>query len=296
MRRCILRLERLKTWFPGGDGVVIGLCSAVFCVFVFCTNACRKETPEPAETTREKEVVGIDPGEGNCPFGKPVLRGDDFDTRLIKREVFSLLHDNNRKVPLWVCQKVVREQLGGDVKRSGLRFRRDPELSREESASSRDYRKSGYDRGHMAPAGDYTRCRKRKGKTFYLSNIAPQKPGLNRGIWARLEAKARRWVDRLGTVYIISGPIFKGETVTIGPGKVAVPSHFYKIVAADKGGKWKATGYVFENRTYRRPYEWESHVRTVERIEKKTGLNFMPELTREMEEKLVRNKGAFWAL
>lgn len=97
-----------------------------------------------------------------------------------------LEHSAVEKIPLWVAEHVTAAQFGGDVTRDD-KFQPDPLLKPGARAELADYKGSGYDRGHQAPAGNETRDEKLKSETFYLSNMAPQAPRMNQQIWRKLE-------------------------------------------------------------------------------------------------------------
>ena len=179
----------------------------------------------------------------NCPFGMPteLSAWKHGAMTVIAREGYVLDHSAADKIPLWVCEGVSADQPQGDVVRRN-RFRPDPKLPRGKRAELIDYRNSGYDKGHMAPAGDQKSRQDLADETFYLSNMAPQKPAFNRQVWEKLEEMVRCWARERSFVYVITGPIFYYPTSgiepgmlpndTIGPDHVAVPTHFYKIVVA----------------------------------------------------------------
>jgi endonuclease G len=111
-------------------------------------------------------------------------------TELIIRQGYVLEHSSLGKIPLWVCESVDADQLNGHLARTN-RFMADPEL-KGPKAYPNDYARSGYDRGHQAPAGNQTTNQELKDETFYMSNMAPQLPSLNRGIWKELEEKIQK--------------------------------------------------------------------------------------------------------
>jgi endonuclease G len=108
-------------------------------------------------------------------------------------------------------------------------FRTDPRLTDTESAHCADYAGSGYDRGHIVPRDDMNRTPAVQANTFFLSNMTPQTPNLNQGMWRWLEELVRTYVTTYGRVYIISGGIFTSDR-TVPSGQVAVLSHFYKVL------------------------------------------------------------------
>ena len=127
---------------------------------------------------------------------------------ILVKEFYVACHDPERKVPEWVTYRLTREDLALDVIERTDDFRPDPDLAPGERAELVDYRSSGYDRGHLAPAADFKRSREAMSSTFLLSNMAPQRPNLNRGIWARLEDQVRQLVQSHGRVWVFTGALY----------------------------------------------------------------------------------------
>lgn len=243
-----------------------------------------------------------------CPAGMPrldpLLLLGAFDT--VVRDGYALVHSPIDKIPLFVCEHVKASELGGGLARDD-KFRPDPMLPAGRRAELRDYAGSGYDRGHMAPAGDETRSEKRKAETFYLSNMAPQVPDNNRQLWRTIEETVRGWIQKRGEAFVITGPIFHDPAEedpktadglvpyeVIGPGAVAVPTHFFKIVAIAQADQWEVIALVVENRAYARPFELSKLIRSVDWIEARTGIDFMPDLDKALAEKIESQEPALW--
>lgn len=231
-------------------------------------------------------------------YGTPGKNGT-----ILSREGYILLHDNLKKVPLWVSYHLTTEHLQGTQKRVN-KFKPDPDLPKEKRAELSDYRKSGYDRGHMAPAGDMKRSYKVMIESFYLSNMCPQLPGLNRGLWKILEEKIRGFTRTKGEVWIICGPIFidldgdgKGVYLErIGANRVWVPTHFYKIIVFHNVNKAiNVIAFIMPNRKLYK--NLISYVTTIDSIESLTDLDFLNELPDDLEEKIEFRKAkntSFW--
>ena len=212
-------------------------------------------------------------------------------TVIVTRDGYVLEHSSTDKIPLWVAEFVERAQLTGSRPRRN-RFAPDPLLQPGKRAELADYRGSGYDRGHQAPAGNQTTDQRLKDETFFLSNMAPQEAALNQQIWAALEDMTRDWADAAGSAFIVTGGFFYDpeeedpntadgvvDYFTIGTGAVAVPTHFYKIVMKrNNAGQPRAIGFVAENRQYPRPFDFGALIKPIDWIEERTGLNFMPAL------------------
>jgi endonuclease G len=209
-------------------------------------------------------------------------------TELIFRQGYVLEHSSLGKIPLWVCEHVTAEQLKGHLARNN-KFLADPDL-KGPKALPNDYARSGYDRGHQAPAGNQTTDERLKAQTFFMSNMAPQRPSLNRGIWRQLEEKTRRWVRRYGQAYEWTGPIlcvrtsaaslpdtFPCRVETIGANKVVVPLFFYKIILVEDHSTWRSIAYVLPNADFKAPYRVDEFITSIDSIERRTGINFMPD-------------------
>jgi endonuclease G len=153
-------------------------------------------------------------------------------------------------------------------------FREDPEIPAQFRATLKDYTGAGYDRGHMAPAADFMYDAGLISESFFMTNMMPQVPGNNRGIWKYLEEMTRYWAQTHGTVYVITGTIYAGPVKTIG-NAVAVPSHIYKIVIDPKTGK--TASFLFPNEKLD-PKLIDQYAVNVKEIESKTGINFSPAL------------------
>jgi DNA/RNA endonuclease G (NUC1) len=173
-------------------------------------------------------------GNANVRWGYPGGHG----TILVKTH-FVILHDNRNKLPVWVTYYLTREDLQGTQGRT-QDFRPDPVLPAGQRSELVDYSHSGYDRGHMAPAADFTRDQAAMSETFLLSNMAPQRPNLNRRIWEQLESQVRALVQNRCNIWIVTGALYLDSlqhptqpTSFIGPDSVAVPTHFYKVILCE---------------------------------------------------------------
>jgi endonuclease G len=174
----------------------------------------------------------------------------------------------------------------------GNQFKPDPLLTRG-SASNEDYKASGYDRGHLAPAADQGYSEETMKESFYLSNMSPQEPGFNRGIWKRLETRVREWSDIDSALYIVSGGVLNEGLKTIGPNRVAVPASFYKVILAYRKGNPTAIGFLMPNKKSTRDIRW--YQVTVDSVEHVTGIDFfckLPELMEQQAESTVDT--TFW--
>ena len=115
------------------------------------------------------------------------------------------------------------------------------------SASLPDYKGSGYDRGHLAPAGDMKWSTTAMSESFYMSNMSPQEPSFNRGIWNRLESQVRRWAIDNGSVYIATGGVLTDGLKTLGSNSVSVPQYYFKVILDYQEPDIKGIGFIIPN-------------------------------------------------
>ncbi|HEX9940426.1 MAG TPA: DNA/RNA non-specific endonuclease [Thermoanaerobaculia bacterium] len=277
---------------------------AVSCAFLTLALAgCTASHPPASRLARFTHFTGREAGftqqeqawvDDNCPLGLPQKdpSWQHGPTVYVAREGYVLEHSSVDKIALWVCERLVPEEVTGSAVRRD-RFAPDPKLQGQPRSELQDYKRSGYDRGHQAPAGDQNRSQQLKDETFFLSNMAPQKGALNQKVWAEIEHKVRGWVEAglVPTAWIITGGFFYDPAEEdedsadglilfnqIGPGLVSVPTHFYKIVVTKDGENWRAVAFVLENRGYSQPYRFEEYLEPVDWIEERTGLDFLPDL------------------
>ena len=214
-------------------------------------------------------------------------------TAEIVRNGYVLEHSSVDKVPRWVCEHLDPEGLGGPLRRPASEpFRPDPELKPDSRAELKDYKGSGYNRGHQAPSRNETRVQTRQDDTYFLSNVAPQVGQFNQQSWAMLESMVRTWAVNRGEAWVITGPLFYDPkeddpgTATghftiksIGKDHVSVPTHLYKIIALrGRSGQWRSIAFVMPNKTYPKGVNYNDFIRPIRWIEDRSGINFMPEL------------------
>jgi endonuclease G len=206
-------------------------------------------------------------------FGR-ITAAEQNDTTFLCRSQYAVLHDASRKVSLYSAERLVAEDLARDVSRVDD-FRPDPDLPEDARADLNDYRGSGFDRGHLTPAADSDTPEEMR-ESFLLSNMVPQNGPMNQGIWSGLENATRACAERLGELFVVTGPIFEGNVRTIGEG-VAVPTALYKIVLDAKTGQSRA--FVMPNRALPRTSGYGQYETTVDDVERRTNLDFFPQGT-----------------
>jgi endonuclease G len=184
----------------------------------------------------------------------------------------------------WVFYELQnRNEANGSFKRPYFIF--DPKV-KTRSADYKNYKNSGYDRGHLCPAGDMKFSKEAFDETFYTSNISPQKNDFNGGVWNRLEQKTRYWSQKYNDIYVVTGGVLNEGLETIGNEEVAVPRYFYKILMDETNGEYKMIAFLVPHESSKKPlYEF---VVSVDEVEKLTGIDFFPKLSNNIENELER--------
>lgn len=182
--------------------------------------ACRPETP----------LTGCDAFfvEGAAPQGKKL--------RKICHKKMTIGFDERTLTAGYVAERLTRAQVNGAADRDHLGFRMDPLLPDHLQVSTRLYTRSGYDRGHLAAAANFKNDPEAMKESFYTSNVAPQNPELNRGIWSSLENTTRNCVEAVGQAYILTGVIHPANRKYLRRDKIklSIPNAFWKLVVSGK--------------------------------------------------------------
>ena len=203
--------------------------------------------------------------------------------QIIQHTGYTLSYDAKNKTPQWVAWELTNEETRGKEERTND-FQPDPQVIGTQVVTF-DYSGSGYDRGHMAPAGDMKWSKQAMQESFYMTNICPQDHHLNTEDWNDLEMKSREWARRYGKVYIACGPIYKGiRNEYIGEHRVKVPDAFFKVILIDDARKSYALGFLFENKAGERPLK--EYLVSVDEIERITGMDFFSILPDNLEDRL----------
>lgn len=215
---------------------------------------------------------------------------------ILKRKGYVLGYNPDKKVADWVSYHFTDAYCVKNAPRIND-FRPDPDLPIGQRAELKDYNRSGYDRGHLAPAADMARDKQTMSESFLLSNMAPQiGRGFNRGIWKKLEDKVRGWVRQRKNIYVIDGPIYDGSiNKTIGSDKVAVPNRFYKIIVSctESGENLDVIAFILPNK--KNPNSMlPKFITSIDEIEKETGLDFLHDLDDATENKLEATIAQMW--
>ncbi len=210
---------------------------------------------------------------------------DDRPEKILWRKAYVTSFNSSTLMPNWVAWRLTKEHTSGSHKRDNEMFSPDTDLPEEWQVNTYDYQQSGYDRGHMCPAGDNKWDAEAMRQCFLMTNMCPQDHNLNGGDWNEMEMQCRKWAQEYGEIYIVCGPIvFKNNTKRIGQQhKVTVPDAFFKVVLT-LGDEPKGIGFIYRNRPGDRPKG--DYVNSIDEVERITGFDFFPTLPDDVEEKV----------
>ena len=202
--------------------------------------------------------------------------------QIVKHRYYTLSYNEKQEQAEWVAYELKKSYIKNNNFKRPF-FIEDPKVTTR-SADWRNYKNSGYDKGHLVPAGDMSFDVSAYNDTFFTSNISPQVHEFNDGVWNRLEQKVRYWAVKYNGVYIVTGGVLANSSETIGKEKVLVPKYFYKVLLAKSGNEIKMIAFLVPNEASEKPLC--DFVVSVDQIEKRTGIDFFPNLEDKIEDKL----------
>ncbi len=218
----------------------------------------------------------------------PYYRSDE---QIIHHSAFSLSYNEEHEQANWVTHVITKDILYGNISRTND-FRLDP-MVKTVTADSADYWDSGYDRGHLAPSADFRWSKKALSESYYYSNMSPQRPELNRKIWAKLENLVREWVVETDEVVVVTGPVLNKDLPKIPQGseEVSIPELFYKVIIDNNGDDKKAIAFIIPNK--KPPFRLVDYAVSIDSVEALTGLDFFPKLEDNLENELEAMEDVF---
>lgn len=225
----------------------------------------------------------------NSSYGVSLLPSSNGE--IVEHAYYTLSYREEHEQAEWVAYELKEKHIkSNDFKRPY--FVEDRKV-KTKSAHWRNYKGSGYDRGHLLPAGDRGFDYDAYHETFLTSNISPQNHDFNSGIWNDLEQKVRYWAGRYEDVYVITGGVLKKGLQGIGTEDVSIPEAFYKIVYDKRGDEHKVIAFLIPHKPLNDSFY--NYVTTVDAIEEATNIDFFPELADSVESKLEASKDLnFW--
>lgn len=218
----------------------------------------------------------------------PLNEGLKVPEQRLNRYAYITSYNAGTRNPNWVAWTLTADHVDGEYSRGGHKFMEDMDVPEPRAAYS-DIREGecGYQRGHMCPAGDNKWSYKAQKEAFLMTNICPQNGDLNQRDWKYLEEACRDWASKYGKIYIVSGPVFRSKNPqTVGEHEVSVPDAFFKVVLTlgKKQDTPKSIGFIYNNVEGR--HKMEYYARSVDEVEKMTGLNFFSHLDDKVENRI----------
>lgn len=266
---------------------LISLAVAIFAAAAGTLHTAKGEAAAAADTSVEPS--GGSEGERTYSLPADLLRHPlmaapiEGEIRL-QREGYRASYNADNRQPNYVTWTLTPQRLQGDAKRRSS-FYEDPELADDAKSLLSDYSRSGYDRGHLCPAGDNKWSLTAMIESFLLSNICPQKHTLNSGDWRVLEEACRTWAAEQGdTLHIVAGPLFDREKSGWLKKRVRIPSAFFKTIVNLRPGKEHGIAFIYRNTTDDQPMQRAAC--TIDEVERLTGYDFYAELPDALQARL----------
>lgn len=195
----------------------------------------------------------------------------DTNNQIIEHDGYVLSYNETCEQANWVFYKMTKADLTGEGLSTRHSFKKDT-LVPTGSAHPNDYKHSGYDRGHLKAAGDEPIDRVDCKETYYMSNITPQVPSFNRGVWRRLENYVRILAHRSDSLYIVAGGILNDTLNTLPNTDICIPEHYFKVIYQYIGGEMTTHCYIFPHKGTFKPLE--DFLTSIEELEKRSKMEF----------------------
>ena len=254
--------------------LLLGIILTLLAIYEYNKDESNKKVVETNEKNRKESSIQLD-----------LLLPKSTGNQVIQHTIYALSYNETHEQADWVAYKLYKNSINDSVKRKDD-FRIDPKVITS-SATLSDYKKSGYDRGHLAPAKAMSFSKETMSESFYMSNMSPQKPSFNRGIWKKLEEKVRSWIHISDSLYVVTGPVLKNPLGFIGKNKVTIPKAYYKVVIRFKSNKLSGIGFLLDNRKSSKSIN--SFAVAIDSVEKITGINFFYKLKLEVQDRVEQN-------
>jgi endonuclease G len=219
-------------------------------------------------------------------FGQGIITLEDAvpsaldTTAIINHGSYILEYSEQHEQARWVVYKIEPALLDKSLKRPSSFYVDRMVLTG--SAKNDDYKKSGYDRGHLKPAAASKTSKEDVKASFFYSNMSPQKPGFNRGIWKKLETLVREFAEDDGFLWVVTGPVLENDLPTIGKNEVAIPRFYYKVLLDINPPEYKAIAFLLPNESS--DSELTDFTMSIDELEGTIGIDFFPNLDNEIED------------
>ena len=268
-------------------GIFAVLAAAAFWVFNQFSGKTNDDAPVSTELPTDQPLPNprpapVRPEVTTSTVPDIILPGATPDGEIVRHTYFTLSYVENHEQAEWVAYELNRDRLNENWAARTNSFRPDPDV-RTESATPRDYNVSGYDKGHLCPAADMAFSEQAMDESFLMSNMSPQAPAFNMGVWRELEELTRDWARKFNRLYVVTGPILTQQSLgQIGFSKVTVPSYYYKVLLAPD--QQRAIAFMLPNQVSTRPVL--DYAYSIDQVEKTTGLDFFPQILKGLDEEL----------
>lgn len=236
-----------------------------------------KEADEQEINGSAQDIQGVE---------MPVIK-QKLPNQILKRYAYTLSYNKSTRCPNWVAWKLTASHTDGPYRRKDFQFHEDMDVPSPRAYYS-DYSRNGLglQRGHMCPAGDNKWSEKAMDECHLLSNVCPQFGDLNGGEWKCVEEDCREWANEYNTIYIVCGPVFHNRKhITLGEDKISVPDAFFKVILR-LGNNPQALGFVYPNKDCSGGKA--RYVKSVDEVEKVTGMDFFSSLDNKVENEIER--------
>ncbi|PCJ98796.1 MAG: endonuclease [Flavobacteriaceae bacterium] len=207
---------------------------------------------------------------------------------VINHNHFSFSYHEKYEQSEWVAYTLQKSHLTYDDRKRPY-FIEDPKV-KTKSADWRNYKGSGYDRGHLCPAGDRRFSEYAYNETFYTSNISPQDNDFNAGVWNRLEKQVRYWTKKYGTLHVVTGGVLEKGLKTIGDEDVAIPNYFYKIVSRGSSENLIVVAFLFPHKASTE--QLHTFIVSIDELEEITKIDFFEKMPDDFERKFESKSSA----
>ncbi|MCM1292954.1 MAG: DNA/RNA non-specific endonuclease [Bacteroides sp.] len=252
------------------SGISLGAILAIGALALVVFGAwkyCRNSATDPVEQDLTADL-------------KYVKTDSSLTEQIIHYTGMDVSFNKDKHIPNWVAWELTRDETNGTVKR-GNTFYCDDRV--EGCPEPYEYSYCGYDRGHMAPAGDMKWSKEAMKDSFYLTNICPQLKSLNVGAWKRLEEKCRTWARADSAIVIVCGPV---QTDNIreyigDDNRIAVPKRFFKVILSPYAKPMRGIGFIMDN-GYVKGGMQQAAV-PIDEVERVTGHDFFSDLPDDIE-------------
>ena len=263
------------------------VCVAAAIVLVWCI-ADWLFTPGAAEARAGRSATPSWVADGGLEY---VEVPADVPQQIVRYPGFTVCFNREMHVPNYVVWELTAQETSGDVERV-KNFFQDTDV--DGCPTPNDYRKSGYTRGHMAPAADMKWSAEAMRASNNLTNICPQTAAMNSGAWSKLEENCRTWARRDSAIVIVCGPVLTDRMpLHIGKTRVAVPERFFKVVLAPYADPPRGIGFVMPNGKVAGGVQ--SQAMSIDEVEAITGLDFFSALPDDIENEVEKqNSYPLW--